>query len=70
MISDPGFFIDLAKTKTQGRNSTSTKVKDYVESGAKKEKMPFIDEKSYLLEVNFTKSLENLSKKLGESKIS
>ena len=61
MISDPGFFIDLAKTKSQGRNSTNTKVKDYVESGAKKEKMPFIDEKSYL-EVNFTKSLENLSK--------
>ena len=69
MISDPGFFIDLAKTKTQGRNSTSTKVKDYVESGAKKEKMPFIDEK-VVFGSKFHKIFGKFVKKLGKSKIS
>ena len=65
MISDPGFFIDLAKTKTQGRNSKSTKVKDYVESGAKKEKMPFIDEK-VVFGSKFHKIFGKFVKKLGK----
>ena len=64
MISDRGFFLQGRKnSKLKEKLKTQqAQVKDVVESGAKNKRKRNLQMKKSYLEVNFTKSLENLPK--------